>query len=192
MKTLWRFLLWCVMVFVLGAVLAVALAFSQDEECPAPDPETPAWWQREDAAGRIARALMSRHMAPLDSWEEAPLGHFVPADGERHFALVVVPPNRADRRVISVRLKFNYREEHRVWHAYTPAEPYVSEEGVKEYVRRTVWIAKGEFVEKFLLAFTQGHEDAIETLTFGRAVYVLLPTENSDVEKFRKEDIVRE
>ena len=192
MRALWKLAAWAVVVFVFGAALAAALAFSQDEECPAPEQDELAWWQRDTSAGRIARALMTRHMAPLDSWEEAPLGHFIPADGERHFALVVVPPNRADRRVISVHLKFNCRDDHRVWHAYTEAEPYISEEGVKEYVRRTVWIAKGEFVEKFLLAFTQGHEDAMETLTFGRAVYVLLPTENSDVEKFRKEDIVRE
>lgn len=175
---------------LLALLLAAGCAGWCQEDIVAPiAKEELLWWEMDTAAARMANAVLSRLVAPQKSWEEVPGTETVPEDKERCFALIVIPENRNLDRVIGIRIRFDYLKERVV---YTINEGIPDAESMRSYIFRKCSIARAEMRERLMLAFEQDFESPINVFTFGKPAFILLPTEHSDVEKFRKEDIVRE
>lgn len=165
-------------------VLASCAVLSLQGDDP---PHVHPWTAQE----RMARALLERHMAPLMTWLESTGAEPISEDRERWYSIAIKPENTVRCPWVSVTFKLDYANEHITEHPWTVGEPFWrGTESLIEYAARVVGGVRLRLWEKMELAFTQDFEDAIETITFGTSHFYRLPTQDSDVSKAKKEDLI--
>lgn len=136
----------------------------------------------------LGDALLEKYKEPLARWLEAPnLVEPFALDKERWYALGVVHSNRAYAGVW-VKFKLHFDAEKRCYGQDSQGHDVY--EAVMDYVRARADRATAAFSEKILLAFQQDIPEAQQVITFGTAHLIRLPTEHSDPDKFRKEDVI--
>jgi hypothetical protein len=135
--------------------------------------------------------LLNLRLQPCYRWLEATGIEPIPRDHIAYYALIVKPEEPGRCPTLAIKFHLDWAHEGYAAHHYSDIEPWVKlEENPTEYATRVIAGIREQLRCHLLAAFSQNLTDQIETLTFGRSIFCRMPTEYSNPEKIRPEDII--